>query len=287
MFRSTSGTRRVLLALCALLLSLVFVLPKQSRTLLQAVGRPLADIVALPLDALSIADRRTGDVWDRYVALRKVREENQQLRREIEFLHGQVAGLREMAAANQRLGELLHFQAEAPSQTVAARVIGRDATNWYHGVVLDKGERDGIQVEMGVITLTGAVGRVVKTRASSSVVLLITDPNNAVTSLIQRTRDEGIVEGTFGDKVRMKYIPLLSAVRIGDPVVTSGLTGGFPKGIPVGTITNIQKDEGELFQTADVEPEVDFTKLEEVLVVTVPRSGEEPSPASPAGKNRP
>ena len=283
MFRSTSGTRRVLLALCALLLSLVFVLPKQSRTFLQTIGKPLADIVALPLDVLSSADRNAGEIWDRYAALRKVHEENQQLRREIEFLRGQAADLREMAAANQRLGELLRFQATAPVQTVAARVIGRDATNWYRGVVLDKGERDGIQVEMGVLTLTGAVGRVVKTRASSSVVLLITDPNNAVTSLIQRTRDEG----TFAGTVRMKYIPLLSTVRVGDPVVTSGLTGGFPKGVPVGTITNIQKDEGELFQTADVQPEVDFTKLEEVLVVTVPRRVEEPPAASPAEKKKP
>jgi rod shape-determining protein MreC len=85
----------------------------------------------------------------------------------------------------------------------------------------------------------------------------------------------------------MKYIPLLSTVRVGDPVVTSGLTGGFPKGVPVGTITNIQKDEGELFQTADVQPEVDFTKLEEVLVVTVPRRVEEPPAASPAEKHKP
>ena len=287
MFRSTSGTRRVVLVLCALLLSLVFVLPKQSRTLLQTIGKPLADIVALPLELLSATDRRFEAVWARYVALRKVQEENEQLRREIEFLRGQAADLREMAAANQRLGELLKFQGKTPSQTVAARVIGRDATNWYQGVVLDKGEQDGIRAEMGVLTLSGAVGRVVKTRASTSVVLLITDPNNAVTSLIQRTRDEGIIEGTFDGKARMKYIPVLSTVRVGDPVVTSGLTGGFPRGVPVGTITSIQKDEGGLFQTAEVQPEVDFTKLEEVLVVTVPRGTEEPQAASPGERKKP
>ena len=287
MFRSTFGTRRVLLALCALLLAFVFVLPKQSRTLLQAIGKPLADLVAIPLELFSSADRHAGGIWDRYVALRTVQEENQQLRREIEFLRGQTADLREMAAANQRLGALLRFRANTPAQTVAARVVGRDATNWYHGILLDKGEQDGIQAEMAVITLTGAVGRVVKTRASSSVVLLITDPNNAVTSLIQRTRDEGIIEGTFEGAVRMKYIPLLSAVRVGDPVVTSGLTGRFPKGVPVGTITNIQKDQGELFQTADVQPDVDFTKLEEVLVVTVPRHVDAPAAISPAEKNKP
>lgn len=286
MFRSTSGTRRVLLALCALLFAFVFVLPKQSHTLLQAIGKPLADLISIPLEVLSSADRRVETVWDRYVALRGVEEENEQLRREIEFLRGQTAELREMAAANKRLTELLGFQARTASQTVAARVIGRDATNWYQGVVLDKGEQDGVRTEMGVVSLAGAVGRVVKTRATSSVVLLIVDPNNAVTSLIQRTRDEGIIEGTFGGKARMKYIPLLSTVRVGDPVVTSGLTGGFPKGVPVGTITSIQKDEGGLFQTAEVRPEVDFTRLEEVLVVTVPRATEEPPPAAPAEKSK-
>jgi rod shape-determining protein MreC len=287
MFRSTSGTRRVVLTLCALLFSLVLVLPKQSRTLLQTIGKPLADIVALPLELLSATDRRFGAVWDRYVALGRVQEENEQLRREIEFLRGQAADLREMAAANQRLAGLLRFQEQSPSRTVAARVIGRDATNWYQGVVLDKGEEDGVQAEMGVVTLSGAVGRVVKTRGSSSVVLLITDPNNAVTSLIQRTRDEGIIEGTFDGKARMKYIPLLSTVRVGDPVVTSGLTGGFPKGVPVGTIMSIQKDEGGLFQTAEVQPEVDFTKLEEVLVVTVPRIAGEPPAAPQAEAKKP
>lgn len=287
MFRSTSGTRRVLLALCVSLLALVFVLPKQSHTLLQAIGRPLADLVAIPLELLSTTDRRAGSFWNRYVALRTVQEENEQLRREIEFLRGQAADLREMAAANQRLTELLQFQAKTPSQTLAARVIGRDATNWYHGVVLDKGEQDGVRTEMGVITLAGAVGRVVKTRTSSSVVLLIIDPNNAVTSLIQRTRDEGIIEGTFWGKAHMKYIPLLSTVRVGDPVVTSGLTGGFPKGVPVGTITSIQKDEGGLFQSAEVRPEVDFTRLEEVLVVTAPRGTEEPPLALLEEKNKP
>ncbi|MBM4119395.1 MAG: rod shape-determining protein MreC [Nitrospira sp.] len=283
MFRTTSVIRRVLLALCASLLLFVLVLPRHSRGLLQAIGVPLADIVSLPLELFSEADRRAGGAWDHYVALRNIHEENQQLKREIEFLHGQVADLRELASANHRLGELLKFQGRTPSRTVAAQVLGRDATNWYQGVILDKGARDGIEVEMSVITPTGAVGRVVKTTATTAVVLLITDPNNAVPALVQRTRDEGLIEGTRAGKARLKYIPLLSTVRVGDPVVTSGLTGKFPKGVPIGTITRIEKEEGVLFQAADVEPEVDFTKLEEVLVVTTPRAEEPAAPAAAKG----
>ncbi|MDE3035255.1 MAG: rod shape-determining protein MreC, partial [Nitrospirota bacterium] len=166
-------------------------------------------------------------------------------------------------------------------------------TNWYQSIVLDKGARDGINVEMGVMAPDGAVGRVVKVTPFTSMVLLITDPNNAVTGLIQRTRDEGIVEGTADGRARMKYIPLLATLQSGDVVVTSGLTGGFPRGIPMGTITRIDKAEGELFQSAEIVPEVDLHKLEEVLVITDPlpvgderegaggRSGSAPAEARP------
>ena len=123
------------------------------------------------------------------------------------------------------------------------------------------------QLDMGVITPAGVVGRVVKTTGASSVVLLVTDPNNAIAGLIQRTRDEGIVEGTQQGLAQLKYIPLLSTLRDGDRVVTSGLVGGFPRGLAIGTITRIDKQEGALFQSAELMPEVDVGRVEEVLVI--------------------
>jgi rod shape-determining protein MreC len=131
---------------------------------------------------------------------------------------------------------------------------------------------------MGVLTLSGVVGRVVKATNYSSVVLLVNDPNNAVPGLIQRTRDQGIVVGTIGGRARMRYIPLLSTVQLGDVVATSGLTGAFPKGIPIGTISRIEKEDDDLFLSAEIVPEVEFTKLEEVLVITaLPTTAEETS----------
>jgi rod shape-determining protein MreC len=112
----------------------------------------------------------------------------------------------------------------------------------------------------------------VKTTGATAVVLLLTDPNNAIAGLIQRTRDEGIIEGTHQGRSKLKYIPLLSAVREGDHVVTSGLVGGFPRGLAVGTITRISTAEGALFQTAELTPEVDVERLEEVLVIQAPYS---------------
>jgi rod shape-determining protein MreC len=100
----------------------------------------------------------------------------------------------------------------------------------------------------------------------------VTDPHNAITGIIQRSRDEGIVEGTFQGRARIKYLPLLASIRVGDIVVTSGLTGGFPRGIVIGTVLTMQKEEGELFQSAEIAPQADLSKLEEVLIITVPRS---------------
>ncbi|MFM8551186.1 MAG: rod shape-determining protein MreC, partial [Nitrospiraceae bacterium] len=257
MFRTTSGTRRVILLLCVLLLSLVFVLPKQSRTLLQAIGQPLAQLLSLPLTAFAAVDRGVQDIWNGYLALHQVSDENRRLQRELQALRERNNELRERGVAGQRLAALLDLKERTKARTVAAQVIGRDATNWYRAIVLDKGARDGVKVEMGVMATDGAVGRVVKVTPYTAMVLLISDPNNAVTGLIQRTRDEGIVEGTADGRARMKYMPLLATLQGGDVVVTSGLTGGFPRGIPLGTITKVDTSEGELFQSAEIVPDVD------------------------------
>lgn len=281
-----------MLLLCVLLLSLVFVLPKQSRTLLHSIGQPLAQLLSLPLTALAALDRGMQQAWNGYIALHEVTEENRRLQRELQTLRGRNNELRELGVAGQRLATLLALKERLHAKTLAAQVIGRDATNWYRAIVLDKGARDGVKVEMGVMVPDGAVGRVVKVTPFTAMVLLITDPNNAITGLIQRTRDEGIVEGTTAGRARMKYIPLLATLQSGDVVVTSGLTGGFPRGVPLGTITRIDKVEGELFQAAEMVPEVDLHKLEEVLVVTDPlpvgdgleEPGSQPGPVSSEGR---
>jgi rod shape-determining protein MreC len=273
---------RVVLVLCTLLLSVMFVLPTQSRNLLHKVGQPLAQIVAIPLRIFASLDRSVRDTWEGYVALRDVYEDNQRLKDEIQQLRRDNSELRERASSSQRLAALLEFKQDAAFRTVAAQVIGRDASNWYRGLVLNKGEQDGIRPEMGVITPSGAVGRVVKTTVFTSMVLLATDPHNAITGLIQRTRDEGILEGAPQGHLRMKYLPLLSPIQAGDRVITSGLTGGFPKGLAIGTITRVNRVEGDLFQSAEILPEVDFSRLEEVLVITAVSMADENRPTDPS-----
>ena len=265
--RSAHGARRLALGMFALLLAALLLFPGQSQGLLDYLDGPVGQLVRLPLEAVSSIDQGISTMWQQYVSLQHVADENRRLRQEMDWLRGENNQLREAAAATQRLTSLLQFKEQALPAMVAAQVIGRDSSNRYKSVILNKGESDGIEKDMGVITPAGVVGRVVKTTGATSVVLLLTDPNNAIAGLIQRTRDEGIVEGIPQGRAKLKYIPMLSAVKEGDRVVTSGLVGGFPRGLAIGTITTIEREEGALFQTAELIPEVELNRVEEVLVI--------------------
>lgn len=281
--RSPYGARRLALGLFAFLLAALFLFPGQSQGLLEYLDGPVGQLVRLPLEAVSSLDQGISYMWQQYVALQNVEEENHRLRQEIDWLRGQNSQLREAAAATQRLTALLQFKEQALPTMIAAQVIGRDSSNRYKSVILNKGNSDGIEKDMGVITPSGVVGRVVKTTGATSVVLLVTDPNNAIAGLIQRTRDEGIVEGTPQGRAKLKYIPMLSAVKEGDHVVTSGLVGGFPRGIAIGTITGIEREEGALFQTGDLSPDVDVNHVEEVLIIQAPHGQSAETVQKPGG----
>lgn len=268
--RAPYNARRLAFAIAVVLLLGFLLLPGQLQGVFQQLGGPVGWLASWPLRAVAGVHNGIGNLWTGYVALQEVEEENKRLRKELEYLQGQNSRLREAAAATERLTALLEFKTQALPTMVAAQVIGRDTGNWYRTIILNKGESDGLRPDMGVITAAGVVGRIVKTTAAASVVLLVTDPSNAIAGLIQRTRDEGIVEGTTQELARLKYIPLLSSVRPGDRVVTSGLVGDFPRGLAIGTITRIDKVEGALFQSAELTPEVDVNRVEEVLVLQAP-----------------
>lgn len=272
----SSGTRRLVVVLVVVALVLLFLLPRQTQFLLKHLGKPVSDLIGIPLTLMADVDQGVRDWWNQYVALQGIDRQNRELKTKIQELEGELNQLREQALASQRLAAMLDFQEESAMATLGARVIGRSASNWYRGVVLDKGEDDGVSAEMGVLTPAGVVGLIVKVASSTSIALLITDPNVAVTGLVQRTRDEGIIQGTAEGYIRMKYIPPLAEVKEGDAVVTSGLMGGFPRGILIGQVLQVGELEGNLFQTAQVSPIVDFGKLEEVLIVLSPRSTKTP-----------
>ena len=269
--QSIAGGKRAVLLLLALLITALLLLPESRQEPLLALGRHMAAAVSIPLRALEWVNQGVDGMWTRYVTLQHVREENFTLRQEIARLRQENMRMHETAAASTRLRDLLELKERLPYPTVSAQVVGRDPSNWYRSIVINKGAGDGLAVDMGVVTPAGIIGRIVKAYDRFAIVLLLIDPNNAVTGLVQRTRDEGIVEGTEKGLARIKYLPLLSTVKVGDQVVTSGLAGGFPRGLPIGTITKIERREAELFLSAEIAPDSDFARIEEVLVVTSPR----------------
>jgi rod shape-determining protein MreC len=286
--QSIAGGKRAVILFLALLITALLLLPESRQEPLLALGRHMAAAVSVPLHAIDTLNQQGKGLWTRYLALQGTRAENQTLRQAVARLQQENARLRETAAASTRLRNLLELKERLPYPAVSAQVVGRDPSNWYRSIVVNKGTKDGLAVDMGVVTPSGIIGRIVKVYDRFAIVLLVIDPNNAVTGLVQRTRDEGIVEGTERGLARIKYLPLLSTVKVGDQVVTSGLAGGFPRGLPIGTITKIERREAELFLSAEIAPDSDFAKLEEVLVVTSPRESAQlppmPFPLQPTAK---
>ena len=280
------GVRRILGIIFILFLALLLFLPRQSQEWLSHVGGPLVGILEVPLHAVASLQDSISEIWNRYIALTNVWEENQHLRQEIQRLQGEQNLLREQTIIATQFQQLLAYQETAPIVTLPARIIGRNVSNWYRAVIINKGDRDGIQPEMGVITDAGVVGRIIRANPTTAIVLLLSDPNVAITGMIQNTRDEGIIQGTPQGTIQMKYLPPLSPVQPGDPVVTSGLTGDFPRGLQIGRIQQVTKADTDLFQSGEIDPIVDYSKLEGVLVITsfhtsLPESLSEP-PSSPS-----
>lgn len=291
-FPLARGLRRLLIGVFILFLLLLLFLPRQSQEWLGHVGGPMAMILEGPLYVMASIQDSVEITWDHYVALQEVWVENQLLKQEIQRLQGEQNQLREDAILATEFQKLSMYQATAPMTTMPARIIGRNVSNWYQAIVIDKGANDSIHAEMGVVTNAGVVGRIVRVNQTTSIVLLLSDPNVAITGMIQTSRDEGIIQGTPQGNIRMKYLPPLSPVQVGDVVVTSGLTDDFPRGLYIGHIQQVTKAATDLFQTGEVTPIVDFSKLEGVLVITAfqPAIADESSSSSaslPASESSP
>ena len=207
------------------------------------------------------------DFWLNYFYLVDVRQENKELKRQIQQLMLENSRYRELLSTYVRLQTLLKFKQTFREPVIAARVIGRDPSGWFRSVIVDKGEKDGISVDMPVVNALGVVGRIVSVSTHYSKVLLIIDQNSSVDCLIQRSRDRGIVKGLSTELCKVAYLVKSSDVILGDQVVTSGLGGVFPKGLPLGQVVRIVDKPEELFKEVDVKPAVNFSKLEEVLII--------------------
>jgi len=214
--------------------------------------------------------RTVQGTFQKYVFLVNLEKENRGLRQRIAELQEENNRAKEMKLAMDRLKNLLQFRQENSKTMIGAEVIGQDPSSWFKSVTIDKGERDGVKKGMAVISAAGVIGQILKTAPHYATVLLITDYNSAIDSIVQRTRAKAIVEGNGENRCQLKYLLRSEEVAVGDAVVTSGLAGNFPKGLMVGEVKKVDKKGHGVFQYAELVPSVDLTKLEEVFVVMEP-----------------
>lgn len=206
--------------------------------------------------------------WGNYLALQDVRTDNERLRREVSGLQIALQQERAQAQQSRTLEQLLELRAQANLATVAAGVIAGSASPDFRTLTINKGTADGLHSDMAVIAPAGVVGRIITPTARAAKVQLLIDRNAAAGALVERSRAQGVVEGTGGD-LRLNYVSGTADIKVGDVVVTSGIDGIYPKGFVVGQIESVERSSGA-FGAIVVRPAIDFSSLEAVLVVVSP-----------------
>ena len=214
----------------------------------------------------SVTDSIT-DGLSHYFFLVQTSIENERLLLELDRVSKKNNKLLERNKFLERSANLSNLMGEDARPLVVAKVIGYDATQWSKVIFINKGTDHKVEKNLSVVTDAGVVGHVIHTSLKSSKVLLITDSRSAVDSLFQESRKSGIVVGTGEDICEMKFVSISAKVSVGDKVVSSGLGGVFRKGLVVGSVVDIVKKGHELFQEIKLATSVDFSNLEEVVVL--------------------
>jgi rod shape-determining protein MreC len=209
------------------------------------------------------------NVWTRYIGLRHVEAENASLKRELDDIKVQFQERRALADRARGLETLLELRDRSNLKTIAAEIIAASASPDFRTLTIDKGTLYGLQPDMAVIAPGGVVGRIVVPSVRASKVQLLIDRNAAVGAIIERSRAQGVAMGSGDQRLRLEYVSESADVVVGDLVVTSGIDGIFPKGFTIGSVDVVEKS-GPAYKRITVKPAVDFSSLEDVLVVVTP-----------------
>ena len=238
--------------------------------------QPLKNLVVNVTAPVFNVFRQTGAaisrVWRGYFYLVGVQAENELLIRKTLENQSKEALYQETLLEKERLRQLLEVRNQAALPVTGARIIGYDFSVWFRSAFLDKGTNDGIKVGMPVVNASGIVGRIVECFPNYAKILLLIDRSSAVDAIVQRNRLRGILEGVGANRAYLRFVHKNQDVMVGDVVLSSGLGGVYPNGMIVGTVVAVDKKVPGIFQEIEVEPAVDFTRLEEVLIVKTVQS---------------
>jgi len=207
------------------------------------------------------------DIWNDYLNLVGVRQENVRMMEEIKGLNTRIVAAAETQLASKRMEKLLGMKSAVKAPVLTASVIGEDLSSWFKTVVIDQGSSSGVAEGMSVVAADGVVGQIVKVAPSTSRVLLLTDHTSGIAATIQRSRARGVVKGKGGGLCSLEFTTREEDVKVGDLVITSGIGGVFLKGLPIGEVTMVKRGQYGIFQTVTILPVVKIAHLEEVLVV--------------------
>ncbi|TAK24662.1 MAG: rod shape-determining protein MreC [Chloroflexota bacterium] len=257
------------LAPFAVVALIVIALIVASRTPALGVAQSIALDVVGPIETLISGPARAARA---VTTIDELIRDNQTMRAELDRLRVEAARAPELTREIERLAALLEIRRSGSDwRWIEATVVAFDASNLSRSITIDRGEQDGIANRMTVVTAAGLVGRVSQLGQHSARVLLIADGTSLVNALDQRSRARGVVHGYRGPsgpaQLLLRSIPQGEDVKAGDPVITSGLGGVFPAGVPIGKIVEVRQRETDMFQEAVLTPAVDPDRLETVYVI--------------------
>lgn len=216
---------------------------------------------------LNASIKSIRDAWLRYIFLVDIEEENKNLKKKINELKSVIISYQEGYLEAQRLKKLLSLTDDYNYNFIPARVIGREQAALSKTILINKGTVQGLKTGMPVVVPPGLIGRLVDVSWHASKVLLFIDENSNIDAIVQRTRMQGIISGAGSRGLILKYISKTQDVQEGDVIISSGMGGVFPKGLLIGQVSHVDRLEASLFLKINVAPFVDFSKLEEVLVL--------------------
>lgn len=229
------------------------------------------DSVGLVLRPGKWASSATGNFIERYVDLVGLKQQNEAMNEEVKALRLENMTLRERAEATARVERLLGFPAPPDWKREGARVIAQriGPTAILETILVDRGKASGATEDTPVLCPEGVVGRIYRSGRGVATVLLLVDPSSRVAVVGREGRATGVVYGNGADdQLVVKYVGVNSHMEAGEVLVTSGMDGVYPKGLPVAKVTSVKREEGTLFMMVRAEPLVDFARLEEVLLLT-------------------
>ncbi len=262
------NVRRIVL-LVALFVVCLGLLTLQSRGYGARAADALAVVITPVQSAVAAVPRAAFGAWSAYRDWKGVRGENRRLREENQRLRVDALWVTDAIDENRRLRGLLALRNRLPVTTLAGEVIARDWGGWVRSLTINRGRGDDVKRLTAVISTEGLVGRIVEVRTGASIVQVLSDPSSTVGAHALRTRTPGIVEGEPRGTLRFKYMARDgSGIAVDDVIVTSGLGGLFPRGIPIGRVRAIDDRGSALFHYALLAPVVDFARVDEVLLVS-------------------